>query len=115
MSNFFEYSHELAIAVGIVLTVFSQILLRIGAQKSKVKLIMAINSYTIVGYSLFLIVVLLMIFALQTIQLKTLMVWESLTYILTPIFAFIILKESVNLRLFGGSLLIVVGIIVYCL
>lgn len=107
-----SYINEIALLSAILLTSFSQLLLRIGARHKKKKEIL-INKATISGYLLFLIVVLLTIFAMQKIELKTAMAWSASTYILTPTISYILIKETLNIRMIFGSAIIVIGLLIF--
>lgn len=107
--------HELSLALSIVITAFSQVLLRLGA-RNKARIASAVlNLRTILGYAFFLIVVLLMIYAMQEIPLRTATAWNSATYIITPLAAGWLAKDPLNARMFIGSSFIVLGIVVFSL
>ena len=105
--------HAVALAVGIVLTSISQILLRRGAGGKVSWYISFLNVYTALAYGLFLIVTILNVYAMKTIQLKTITTWISLTYVLTLFLSGWILKEKLNGKMILGVLLIAIGIAVY--
>ena len=110
-SNLFLY--ELALALSIILTAFSQVLLRLGAKNKMRPYDSFLNIRSFCGYSLFFIVVLLMIFAMQKIQLKTAVAWNSLTYVFTPLAARVFAKDPLNLKIVSGSAFIVLGILIF--
>ncbi len=107
------YLHETALAASIALTPFSQVLLRFGAKDSKTTLGAVMNLRTLLGYGLFGVVVLLAIFALQTIPLRTVTAWDSLAYVLTPLVAHLLLKDPLTKRIFAGAMVIMLGILVF--
>lgn len=106
-------SHKLALVIGIFLTALSQVLLRSGAQKKPTWLSSFLNVRTVLGYGLFVFVTALNVHALQTIPLRTVTAWISTTYILTPFMAKWLLKEELNASIMAGSVLILVGIVVF--
>jgi drug/metabolite transporter (DMT)-like permease len=106
--------HEIALATAIGITPLSQVLLRFGAKDSKTTLGALMNLKTLLGYSMFGVVILLAIFALQTIPLRTVTAWDSLAYVLTPLAARLLLKDPLTTRIFAGGLVIMAGILVFC-
>lgn len=106
-------SHWLALALSIVFTAFSQGLLRRGAKNKKSLRAVFLNFETISGYGLFLIVVLLMIYAMQQIPMRDVIAWNSLTYILTPIAAKWLASDPLNIKMGLGSVLIATGILFF--
>ena len=109
------YTNEIALIFSIILTSFSQLLLRVGAKKSNTANVHLFNLYTITGYVLFLGVMLLMIYAMQKIPLRTAIACNSLTYILTPVLAHMCIKDPINKRILLGSLIIMLGILIFLL
>ena len=106
MSNLLNYA---ALIVAILMTVGSQILLKIGASKPKGSL----NIITLIGLAMFGIVTVLMVFALQAIFLKTVIALNALTFVAMPLAAKLLLGEEITTRGTIASLVIVVGIIVF--
>lgn len=106
-------SHVAALALGIVLTAVSQVLLRSGARNKATLVGSFLNLHTIVGYGLFLMVTMLNVYAMQVIPLKTVTAWISMTYVVTMVLSRWLLKEELNGRMLGGAGLIVAGIIVF--
>ena len=72
-----------------------------------------INPYTILGYALFFGVVLLMIFAMQTIPLRTVIAWNSLTFVLTPLAAWLVLDDPFTPRMATGAIVIIAGVVLF--
>jgi len=105
--------HEIALAASIAITPFSQVLLRLGAKDSKSMLGAVMNLKTLLGYGTFVVVVVLVIYALQTIPLRTVTAWDSLAYVLTPLAARLLLKDPLTTRIFVGALVIMLGILVF--
>lgn len=105
--------HEAALAAAITLTVISQLLMRMGARHHGRALSGFLNPWTIGGYSLFGAVVLLMVFAMQEITLRSAMAWASLSYTVTPLAAKLLLKDHLNSRMAVGSLVVGLGVLVF--
>lgn len=105
--------HEAALAAAITLTIVSQVLIRMGARHRERILSVFLNPWTIGGYSLFGVVVLLMVFAMQEITLRSAMAWTSLSYTVTPLAAKLLLKDHLNVRMAIGSLVVVLGVMVF--
>jgi len=107
------YLHEAALALSILLTPLSQVALRLGARDSTTAIRAIVNPMTILGYSMFTIVVVLAIFALQTIPLRTVVAWDALTYVFTPITARLLLKDPLKPTTLIGAATIMFGILVF--
>ena len=107
--------NELALAFSIVLASVSQLLLRLGARNKTKATASICNAKTFLGYALFLLVVLLMIYAMQQITLKMAIAWSSICYILIPLAAHWFLKEPLTNRMLAGTGLIMFGIIIFSL
>ena len=105
----------LALAGGIVLTALSQVLLKAGARNKKKVLHSFLNPGTLAGYSLFLVVTLLNVFAMKKIPLRTMTAASSITYVLTLVLGYRLLQERVSARMVAGVALIVIGVVVYSL
>jgi multidrug transporter EmrE-like cation transporter len=103
----------LALYMGIVLTVCAQLMLRKGARLAESYRGSLMHPLTVLGYSFFLVTTLLNVFALRTIELKSLTAWASLTYALTPIGARIFLAESLPARSVLGALLVSTGLLIF--
>jgi drug/metabolite transporter (DMT)-like permease len=110
-----SHSNEIALFSAILLTAFSQLVLRIGAKNKAKSSEIFLNVATISGYLLFFIVILLTIYAMQKIQLKTAMAWNSTTYILTPTLGYLLIKEPLDKRMILGSVIIVIGLLIFIL
>lgn len=110
-----HYSHELALSLAIILTGISQTLLRLGARDQVKSISSLLNLKTLSGYILFLLVILLMIYCMQEIKFRNVIAWNSLTFIITPILAHLIAKDTLSKRIVAGSVLIVFGITIFAL
>ena len=110
-----NYLNELALALAIILTGLAQVLLRIGARKRTKAIDSFFNIKTFSGYVIFLVVILLMIYSMQKIPFRTAVAWSSVTYILTPLLAHWIAKDTLSNRILTGSIVVVFGIIIFSL
>lgn len=102
-------SHYIALAASIFLTVGSQLLLKIGARKNS----SSMNLVTFTGLMSMGFVTLLMVYAMQTIELKTVIALSALTYVLMPLSAKLILKEEIMRRQMVGSTIILLGVFIF--
>jgi len=102
-----------ALSIGIFLSAFSQVLLKSGARHKATWLASFLNMHTVIGYSLFVLVTVLNVYAMQTIPLKTVTAWVSLTYVLTLLMSRYLLKETLNGRMLIGAGMIVAGIVLF--
>lgn len=107
--------YYLSYILAIILTAISQLLLKFGANKGIKKNIFFsfFNIYTLSGYSILLISTILSVFALQIIPLKITIMLLPLVYILVGFFSFIFLKESLSKNKLLGSIIIIIGIILF--
>lgn len=109
------HPNETALGLSIILTAFAQSLLRLGAM-NKTRIISSfLNIRTLSGYFIFGAVVLLMIYAMQKIPMRTVAAWNSITYILTPLVGHWITKDPFYPRMAFGSIVIAVGIVIFSL
>ncbi|ARZ64985.1 multidrug ABC transporter [Bacillus wiedmannii] len=101
---------------GVVLANYSQILLKKATLSNyDTKWKEYVNRYVIVGYSLFVINAGLNVIALKGVPLKQAPVIESLSYIFILIFSWYFLGEKITRRKIFGNLIIIIGIIVFCI
>ena len=84
--------YYLALAA-VLLTGIGQVLLKVGAREKETKQ-MYINSATLAGYGLFLIVTICAIYALQVMELKTLYALMSLNPLVVMFLSVFVLNES---------------------
>lgn len=110
-----SYGNEIALLSAILLTSFSHLLLRIGAKNKAKSSAIIFDVATISGYFLFFIVIVLMIYAMQQIELKTAMAWNATTFIATPVIGYMFIKEPLDLRIVAGSVIIVIGLLIFIL
>lgn len=106
MSNLLNY---IALIAAILMTVGSQIILKYGASKPSGSL----NIVTLSGLAMLGLVTVLMVFALQTIRLKTVIALSALTFVAMPLAAKIFLGEEFAPQGIKGPVIIVTGIIIF--
>jgi len=107
--------HACALALVILLSACSQLLLKLGAAGKKSRLESFFNSRTLSGCALFLVVTLLSVFAMQRIHLATVTAWSGINYILIAILSRTLLKENVSRSALLGCLLVALGIALFSL
>lgn len=115
MSKIVFNPHWLALFVGIVVTSFSQVLLKRGVSAKKSIITSFANSQTIASYLLFAVVTVLNVYAMQEIQLRTMTAWAGASYVIVAAFSKVFLNERIDLPRVGGCLLILMGITVFSL
>ncbi|MCM8710184.1 EamA family transporter [Clostridium sp. SYSU_GA19001] len=105
---------QLYIMLAVILTAFSQILLKKSANKKYTSFLREyINFRVIFSYGLFFITMLLNTISLKTIGLKDIQVYMALSYLFVLIFSRIMLGEKITKRKLIGNIIIVFGIIVF--
>jgi multidrug transporter EmrE-like cation transporter len=101
----------------VILTGISQVLLKIGSAhqgKQKYSIFAAyLNFHTITAYVLLLCVTVVTVIALKEIPLKLAYAIASLSFVTVGILSWGILKEEVNMKMIGGMVLIVIGIVIF--
>ena len=98
---------------GILLTGVSQVLLKIGARNDDTPMGVYLNPFTAAGYSIFLIVTVCAVFALQGLELKLFYALTSLNYVVVMVLSGVVLKEELNVDKLLAVGLIVVGVVVF--
>lgn len=109
-------SYMLLFIFGIILANYSQILLKKATlQQYDSRIKEYTNPYVIIGYSLFVINAGLNVIAMKGMALKQASALESLSYIIILIFGWYFLGEKITKRKLIGNMIIIVGVIVYCI
>jgi len=106
-------SHAAALAVCVVLTACAQLLLKMGAAGKPTFSASFANRRTVSGYAILGIVTVLVVYALQGLELKVVTAFMSLTYLLVSISAWLFLREELTPNRVLGCLLIMAGIVVF--
>ena len=101
--------------VGIIISAFSQVLLKKSASDSKNSSFIKqyLNIRVIGAYAIFVIATLLSIYAYKVIPITLGAILGTLEYGLVAFLSYIFFKEKLSTRQIIGILLIVAGIIVY--
>ncbi|MCI8326590.1 MAG: EamA family transporter [Lachnospiraceae bacterium] len=100
--------------LAVVVSSFSQILLKKSANKEHENLIKEyLNPYVIIGYGMMVVSTILMILAYHKIEYKNGPVIESLGYLLIMFLSFLFFKEPITKKKICGNLLILLGIFIF--
>lgn len=95
---------------------YSQMLLKKSANiKYDNKINEYLNKYVIIGYGLMFLSMILMVFAFKGLDYKTGTVIDSVAYIFVLVLSSIIFKEKITVSKIIGNVLIILGIIVFCI
>ena len=106
--------YSLILLSSVFISSISQILLKKSAEISyPSKLREYLNPYVILGYGLFFGCTLLSMFALKVVPLSMSPIIESLGYIFVAILSFLFLKERFTKRQMLGTILIIMGVLIY--
>ncbi|EMA6343179.1 EamA family transporter [Bacillus cytotoxicus] len=109
-------NYMLLFIFGIILANYSQILLKKATlQKYDSKLREYVNHYVIIGYSLFVMNAGFNVIALKGLPLKQASALESLSYLIILVFSWYFLGEKITKRKLIGNLIIVIGVVIYCI
>lgn len=99
----------IALFFAILMTVGSQLLLKIGSSKPSNSL----NVTTLAGLLMLGVVTVLMVFALQEILLKVAVALNALSFAVMPLAAKIFLGEKITTKLYVGVAIIIMGIAIF--
>lgn len=106
--------YSLILLSSVFISSISQILLKKSAEISySSKLREYLNPYVISGYGLFFGCTLLSMFALKVVPLSMSPIIESLGYIFVAVLSFLFLKERFTKRQMLGTILIIMGVLIY--
>ena len=101
--------------ISVLIASFSQILLKQSAMKQyKNSFYEYFNWRVILAYSLFFGSLILGIYALKGLSVSMSAIIESLSYLLIPVLCFIFLNEKINYKQIIGIVIIMIGIVIYC-
>ena len=108
--------YSLILLASVFISSVSQILLKKSAGiKYSSKIREYLNPYVIIGYALFFGCTIVSMYALKVVPLSMAPVLESCGYIFVALMSFFFLKEKFTKRQLIGTLLIIIGVIVYSL
>ncbi|MCD8383629.1 MAG: SMR family transporter [Clostridiales bacterium] len=100
--------------MAILVSAFSQLLLKISANKTYSSPIREyLNPYVIVAYGFFFLSTFLTMLAMKYIPLSTGPVLDSLGVILVPLLGCLVLKEKISKRQLVGMAVIMVGVFLF--
>ncbi|OSX87977.1 EamA family transporter [Bacillus mycoides] len=109
-------SYMLLLIFGIILANYSQILLKKATlQQYDSKIKEYVNTYVIIGYSIFVLNAGLNIIVLKGLEVNQVSALESLSYIIILIFGWYFLGETITKRKVIGNIIILIGVVVYCI
>lgn len=102
--------------IAVILTAFAQVLLKSGANMNRqndsiVK--QYLNLHVILGYSLFLIVTIINVYAYRILPLNYAIILLPFTFIFVTLFSVLFFKESLTKKQLISFLIIVSGVIIY--
>lgn len=107
-------NYILLAACMVLVSSFTQILLKKSANEQSGGIRYFLNSKVIIGYFLFFVVTFInskIIY--KNINLSTINIIESFGYIFVPLLSWILLKEKLNRKMLIGIGLIILGIIIF--
>lgn len=109
-------SYFLLLVLSVIVSSFSQILLKKSAQKDYNSLLQEyLNPNVILGYGMMVISTVLVILAYRGIEYKNGPVVEALGYILILVLSFIFFREPITKKKVIGNVLVLLGIAVFYL
>lgn len=108
--TFFYIVLYLAVFVGAV----GQVLLKIGSGREGLDLgIICVNIWVILGLGAMVVSMLLSVRGLSLVPLRDMAFILPTAYVLVPLFSRIFLKEKLNARILTGTLILVVGVVLF--
>jgi drug/metabolite transporter (DMT)-like permease len=109
------FKYYLAFLLGVLFTSTAQICLKIGANKNRERISykLFINKWTVTGYILFFSVIIFNTYGLTKLPIITGIMFNPFIYILVAVFSFILLGERFTKKQVFGSIIIIIGILVF--
>lgn len=102
--------------LSVVIASFSQVMLKLGAEKTyNSKIREYLNVYVITGYGMLFVSMILTIVAYSHLSYLSVPVVEAVGYVLVPVLSYFIFKEKLSKRKILGILFILAGIMIYYL
>ena len=105
--------HVAAMFLAIFLTAVAQLLFKLGATRRPTWIKSLVDTATLLGYGLFLVVTVLSTYAMQAVEMKVVTVWTGLTYVVVTIGACTLLGEKLSRLKVVGLVAILMGIYVF--
>jgi drug/metabolite transporter (DMT)-like permease len=102
--------------VAVILTALAQVLLKAGANKNRHHTGLAkqyLNFQVITGYTVFLLVTVVNVYAYRILPLKYAVILLPFTFIFVTLFSVLFLKEKMSKRQLISFLIILTGILIY--
>lgn len=100
--------------IGVFLTAIGQVLLKKGAISNKDKFLsIYFNGYTITGYILFFVVVLLYLCSLRYVPLIHMVLFLPFIYICVGLLSMLVFGERIGSKKLAGAFLIVLGVVIF--
>lgn len=110
------FVYILILLFSVIISAFSQILLKKSANKTYSKKIYEyLNVYVIIGYFIFFLAIILDMIGLKKVPVSFIPIIESSSYIFVIIFSKIFLNETINKTKIVSISLIFAGIIIFLL
>ena len=106
----------LLMVLGVLISCFAQVLLKMSADKNfeaEGILKQYLNPLVVVGYSLYLLVLIIPLIAYRYIDFKYGAIIESTAYIFIMLLSYIFFKEKITKQKIIGNVIIIAGIIVF--
>lgn len=104
----------IALFLAVIISAFSQILLKKGAMKQYGSIIRDyLNPWVITGYALMILSTLCIIYAYRGVAYKNGAIIESLGYILVMVLSYLFFRERVGKKKLIGYGLILLGVVVF--
>lgn len=108
--------HLTILIIALLISSFSQILLKKSAQKTYPSIIREyVNFYVICGYGMMFLSMFLTIFSYSGLDFTNVQIVEALGYVVVLILSYFFFKEKITKRKLIGMIFILGGIIVYYL
>lgn len=104
----------LFVIAGVVISAFSQILLKKGAMRPHISFIRDyLNAPVIIGYGMMFLALFCSMNAYRGLEMMTVAVTEAIGFILVPILSRFFFKEKFTTGKVIGMLIIVAGVVIY--
>lgn len=109
------FKYYLAVYSGMLLTAVSQLLFKLGANRTRRRsaIFVFANPLNLAACTLLLGVTLLNTYAYKYLPLKLVVVVLPFTYVLVGLFSYTFLRERLNRKQWLGTIIILLGVIVY--
>ena len=106
-----KYIYILLFLTSILISAFSQILLKKGSSQKNIYL----NKYTIFGYGIMVFATLLTLFAYKKVNLSLGQILQSLSFVFVTALSRIFLHEKISTKKIIGIIIIILGVLLFTL